>query len=86
MRDWTYSQQLAQLIASHDPQTFNHLRTLAREAQLDLRAALAEVVRFVLRRGNKQIVCWSCGQKRPDSIAPCPACRQPWSSEKEEET
>ena len=79
MQDLTYSQQLARLLSSHDPQTFDHLRTLAREAQVDLRTVLAEVVKFVLRRGKKQITCWSCGQKRPDNIVPCPACRQSWS-------
>ncbi len=80
MQDYTYSQQLARLLSNNDPETFSRLRTLARAAQMDLHTALAEAVRFVLRRGEKQIACWSCGKKRPDNIADCPDCRQAWSS------
>jgi Zn finger protein HypA/HybF involved in hydrogenase expression len=79
MQDLTYSQQLARILSSGDPETFNRLRTLARAAQVDLHTALAEAVKFVLRRGEKQIACWSCGQKRPDNISDCPACRHAWS-------
>jgi hypothetical protein len=79
MQDLTYSQQLARLLSNNDPDTFNRLRALAREARLDLHTALAQVVKFLIHRGQKQITCWSCGQQRPDNIAACPACRQPWS-------
>ena len=79
MQDWTYSQQLARLLSNHDPATFERLRGLARAAQVDLQTALAEAIKFVLRRGERQIACWSCGQKRPDNIAHCPSCHQAWS-------
>jgi len=79
MQDYTYSQQLARLLSNNDPETFDRLRRLARAAQMDLHTALTEVIKFVLRRGERQIACWSCGQKRPDNIAHCPACHQAWS-------
>lgn len=79
MQDFTYSQQLARLLSNNDPDTFDRLRTLAREARFDLHTALAEVIKFVIRCSHKQIACWSCGQQRPDNIAACPACHRPWS-------
>ena len=79
MQDFTYSQQLARLLSNHDRDTFDRLRTLAREARFDLHTALAQVVKFVVHHGQKQIACWSCGQQRPDNIVECPACHRPWS-------
>lgn len=78
MNEFTYSQQLARVLSNFDPDTFDRLRTLAREARFDLHTALAQVVWFVIHRGQKHIACWSCGQPRPDNIAECPACHKPW--------
>ncbi len=79
MQDSTYDQQLARLLSGNDPETFERLRKLARQAQMDLHTALSNSVRFAFEAGGRHtITCWACGKERPDNVMPCPACHQPW--------
>jgi hypothetical protein len=78
--DMNYDQRLAQLLASCDPETFDRLRALARQAQTDLHTVLCDAVRFAADAGARRTVaCWACEQDRPDNILPCPTCHRPWS-------
>ncbi len=80
MQDSTYDQQLARLLSINDHETFERLRTLARQAQMDLHTALRNAVKLAADAGaGRTVACWACEQDRPNNILPCPTCHRPGS-------